>query len=69
VLLTFEPRDHDDTQPMSGGERDPECKFCTFLFSEDCDGENWNRCSVCFEWSHALGASLKDEVLIRDMCK
>lgn len=54
VLLTFEPRDHDDAHPMSGGERGAECMFCTFLVSEDSDREKWNCRSVCFEWSHPL---------------
>lgn len=43
-----------DDDAISDDEQDAECVYCAGLFSEDHEGEDWIRCSLCYSWAHTL---------------
>ncbi|KAG8292857.1 hypothetical protein J6590_030318 [Homalodisca vitripennis] len=47
-------------------EGDAECLYCTGLFSEDRNGEDWIRCKACSRWSHFNCADVLNAVFVCD---
>ena len=47
---------------------DAECFYCSGMFSEDNNGEDWIRCSRCLKWAHTLCADGSD-IFICELCR
>nr|CAD7194938.1 unnamed protein product [Timema douglasi] len=54
----------DDCHLFSDEENDAECLYCTGLYSEDHNGEDWVRCTACFRWSHTNCADIVSAVFV-----
>jgi hypothetical protein len=67
--ITFELGGTDDAQPLPGNVENTVCMFCTGVFSEDNDSDNWICCGICFKWSHTLCANFEGLVSVCDMDK
>ena len=61
--------DSDDDVNFIDDDSDTECLFCTGLFSEDHEGEDWIRCCSCLRWAHSLCADANTEKFICDFCR
>ncbi|KAG8246250.1 hypothetical protein J6590_088462 [Homalodisca vitripennis] len=58
----------DDSADDDYEEGDAECLYCTGLFSEDRNGEDWIRCKACSRWSHFNCADVGNAVFVCDFC-
>lgn len=60
----------DDCHLCSDEDNDAECLYCTGLFSEDHNGEDWVRCSTCFRWAHTMcrPTDVGSAVFVCDFC-
>ncbi|KAG8324588.1 hypothetical protein J6590_088519 [Homalodisca vitripennis] len=54
----------DDSADDDYEEGDAECLYCTGLFSEDRNGEDWIRCKACSRWSHFNCADVGNAVFV-----